>query len=181
MVMPVSVAGFAVAIDQVTKAIASNSLGRAAETHRFELLGSLLAFEYIENTGAAFGVLSGRGIVLTLIAAVIVALLIWRFVRAGQSSPMLAASLGLLVGGALGNIIDRVRLGYVVDFVAVGVWPKFNVADSAVTIGVLLVAWLMSRDDYRSRDAPADTLSGADNHIAAVDGGPIAKRYVEGG
>ena len=50
-------------------------------------------------------------------------------------------SLGLLVGGALGNIIDRVRLGYVVDFVAVGVWPKFNAADSAVTIGVLMLAW----------------------------------------
>ncbi len=181
MILPVSVAGIAVASDQVTKAIASNSLGRDADTHRFELLGSLLAFEYIENTGAAFGVLNGRGVVLTLIAAAIVVLLIWRFVRVGQSSPMLAASLGLLVGGALGNIIDRVRLGYVVDFVALGVWPKFNVADSAVTIGVLLVAWLMTREDHRSRDSRADISSGADKHIAAVDGGPIAKRYVEGG
>jgi signal peptidase II len=48
---------------------------------------------------------------------------------------------GLIVGGAIGNIADRVRLGYVVDFVAVSAWPKFNVADSAITIGVLLLAW----------------------------------------
>jgi len=181
MILPVTVAGIAVAFDQVTKAIASSSLGRDADTHRFELLGSLLAFEYIENTGAAFGVLNGQGVALTLIAAGIVALLIWRYVRVGLSSPMLAASLGLLIGGALGNIIDRVRLGYVVDFIAVGVWPKFNVADSAVTIGVVLIAWLMSREDYRSRDARADVSSGADVHSAAVDGRPIAKRYVEGG
>ena len=59
----------------------------------------------------------------------------------GADTPALAASLGLLAGGALGNLIDRLRLGHVVDFVAVGVWPKFNVADAAVSLGVLLLVW----------------------------------------
>jgi lipoprotein signal peptidase len=55
-------------------------------------------------------------------------------------------SLGLLLGGAFGNLIDRIRLGYVVDFVAVGVWPKFNVADSAITVGVALLALQLMTD-----------------------------------
>lgn len=179
--LPLAVAAGAVAIDQVTKAIATEGLGRDADSHRFELLGSLLAFEYIENTGAAFGVLEGRGVILTLIAGAIVTALVWTYVRAGRSSPVLAASLGLLVGGALGNIIDRVRLGYVVDFVAVGVWPKFNAADSAVTIGVLMLAWIMARDDQRAHDAQTDNPAEADASVAKLNGGPIANRYVEGG
>ena len=174
-------AGIVIAIDQVTKAIASKSLGRDADTHRFEMLGSLLAFEYIENTGAAFGVLEGQGIILTLVATAIVALLIWRYLRVGQSSPLVGASLGLLVGGAFGNVIDRVRLGYVVDFVAVGVWPKFNVADSAVTVGVVLVVWSMSREDITTRQVQAGNSVDGDERNAPMECGPIGKRYVEGG
>jgi signal peptidase II len=179
--MPIVVAVVALAIDQVTKAIASESLGREADTHRVELLGSLLAFEYIENTGAAFGVLEGQGVVLTLIAGAVVAALIWRYVRVGRSSPMLAVSLGLLVGGALGNVVDRIRLGYVVDFIAVGVWPKFNAADSAVTIGVLMLAWSMSRAERVSRETQPDTVTDADAQVAQVNGGLIARRSFEGG
>jgi signal peptidase II len=179
--LPFAVAGIAVAIDQVTKALAAGALGRAADSHRFEVLGSLLAFEYIENTGAAFGVLEGRGVILTLIAGAIVAALVWTYVRAGRTSPVLAVSLGLLIGGALGNIIDRVRLGYVVDFVAVGIWPKFNAADSAVTIGVLMLAWTMARDDKRAHEAHADKPVEAEASGARLNGAPIANRYVEGG
>lgn len=174
-------AGVAIAIDQMTKALAVAALGRDADSHRFELFGSFLAFEYIENTGAAFGVLEGRGVVLTLIAGAIVAALVWTYARAGRSSPVLAASLGLLVGGALGNIIDRVRLGYVVDFVAVGVWPKFNVADSAVTIGVLMLAWTMARDEKHAHNAHANQPADADPPVGKLNGGSIANRYVEGG
>ena len=174
-------AGITVAIDQVTKALAAESLGRHAGSHRFELLGSLLAFEYVENTGAAFGVLEGRGVVLTLVAVAIVAALVWTFVRAGRASLVLAGSLGLLVGGALGNIIDRVRLGYVVDYLAVGVWPKFNAADSAVTIGVLMLAWTLARDDQRSGDAQVDKPAEAGAPVGKLSGGVIANRDVKGG
>ncbi len=136
--------------DQVTKAIAAESLGRDASSHRFELLGSMLAFEYLENTGAAFGVLEGQGIVLTLIAGLVVVLLVAHYLRSGRTSAVMATSLGLLIGGALGNVVDRVRLGYVIDFIAVGIWPKFNLADSAVTVGVVLLGWTM----VQVRDEP---------------------------
>ncbi len=140
-----------------------------------------MAFEYIENTGAAFGVLEGQGVFLTLIAGTIIAMLIWRYLRAGQPSLLMATSLGLVVGGAIGNVIDRLRLGYVVDFVAIGVWPKFNVADSAVVIGVLMLAWSMSRADHGARDVAVEPSADSDAHLAKMSGGPIANRYVEGG
>lgn len=164
-----------IAVDQATKAVVSDVLGRRADSHRSELLGSLLAFEYVENTGAAFGVLKGQGIILTVIAAAVVVLLIWRYLRGGRSSPLIAVSVGLLVGGALGNVIDRIRLGYVVDFVAVGTFPRFNAADSAVTIGVLLLAWSMSREEPNSEDARAVSPIRTDAHAAHVT------RSLEGG
>ncbi len=77
------VAGLTVGADQSTKALASASLGAQADTHRVEPMGSVFAFEYLENTGAAFGVLQGRGFVLTLAAGAIVAALIWHYLRAG--------------------------------------------------------------------------------------------------
>ncbi len=62
-------------------------------------------------------------------------------------SRLLQLGIGLIVGGAIGNLIDRLRLGYVVDFIAAGTWPKFNIADSAITIGLMLMAWTVFRDE----------------------------------
>ncbi len=83
---------------------------------------------------------------------------------------MLAVSLGLLVGGALGNVIDRVRLGYVIDFIAVGIWPKFNLADSAVTIGVVLLAWSLSQDGSGAVNDRAVPAPDGDSQAAQAAG-----------
>lgn len=146
--------------DQATKAIAAETLGRDASDHRVELLGSFLAFEYLENTGAAFGVLEGQGVILTFLAALVVAVLLALYLRSGQGSAILGVSLGLLIGGAIGNVVDRVRLGYVIDFVAVGIWPKFNVADSAITLGVILLGWYMARDSEQPSDSAVTAPAG---------------------
>lgn len=151
---PLSVGVAVVAADQWTKTLASAALGRDAANHRHDLVGSAVAFEYVENSGAAFGILPGQGALLTIGALVIVAVLVWRFARSGRTSPLVALSLGLLAGGACGNIVDRIRLGYVIDFIAVGIWPRFNLADSAVTVGVLLLAWTMAVDDRTEWSAP---------------------------
>lgn len=180
---PLLVAGAVVIGDQITKVAASASLGRDASTHRVELLGSVIAFEYLENTGAAFGVLRGQGILLTLVAGLVVGLLVTHYLRSGQSSVVLGTSVGLLMGGALGNVVDRVRLGYVVDFIAVGAWPKFNLADSAVTVGVVLLAWSMiqagdvsdhTRTENSTERETSETLSGGSVHrrqAVRYDGG----------
>lgn len=130
-------------VDQVSKAVIHQWIGPSASDHRKELIGPIVALEYVENSGAAFGVLPSQASILAIASIAIVALglaMIWR--EAG-SDPWVAVAIALVVGGAVGNIVDRIRLGYVVDFIAIGVWPKFNVADSAVTVGVLLIVWRM--------------------------------------
>jgi signal peptidase II len=133
-----------IVLDLATKAWVSSSfrLGEALE------LAPFLSLVLMHNTGAAFSFLAGEGgwqrwffTVLTIvISTVIVAML-----RRNGDKPLLALALALVLGGALGNLYDRVTLGYVVDFVLLHArgyaWPAFNVADSAITVGVVLLAW----------------------------------------
>ena len=148
---PLGVALAVVALDQVTKVMVAATLGPGQPSHRVEILGSVFAIRYVENRGAAFGVLRGQGAVLSLLALAVVAGLVIYYRRVAVHSPSLAIGIGLVGGGAVGNLLDRARLGYVVDFIAVGPWPKFNVADSAITVGVLLLAWRVLLPDQPAR------------------------------
>jgi signal peptidase II len=156
---PVGIGALVLATDQATKWIVAERLGPGAETHRHAVLGDLVAVHYVENRGVAFGLFQGQAMIATALAVVVLALLIRTYRRAGAASWRMVGGCALIVGGAVGNIADRVRLGYVVDFVAVSAWPTFNVADSAITIGVLLLAWRYFLDeiaegtDGRKRDS----------------------------
>ncbi len=109
-----------------------------------QVVGDWIRLTYIHNPGAAFGLFPGSRVPLvavSVIAVIIVVWIAWR--RPGRLAGVLP--LGLILGGALGNLVDRVRLGEVVDFIQVGIppdtyWPVFNVADSAVSVGVLWLA-----------------------------------------
>ena len=103
----------------------------------------------VRNSGVAFGRLQDAGaIVAVVIALALVALLVY-FARHGGRRWMWLPT-GMLLGGALGNIIDRVREGAVIDFVKLPHWPAFNVADSAITVGVILLVIVMERGDASS-------------------------------
>jgi len=130
-----------VVLDQFTKWLVTRNLGPEKPDHRAAIFSRHVAIRYVENSGAAFGIFRGQTLVLTVAALAVVATLIVSYQRARNPSWQLIWGLGLLLGGALGNLIDRVRLGYVVDYVAISIWPKFNIADSAITLGVLLIAW----------------------------------------
>lgn len=127
--------------DQIVKSAIVSWIGPDQPFQRWELAGRLVAFEYVENAGAAFGMLAGRVWLLSLLALVVALAFLILFWRDLPRSVLLRTSVGLVLGGAIGNLLDRVRLGYVVDFVAIGVWPKFNIADSAITIGLALLAF----------------------------------------
>lgn len=136
-----ALAGSIFALDQLTKAIV-NSLLPEGSSH--VLVPGVLLLTHIRNPGTAFGLLRSSGPLLTAVtvAAVIFIIAYWFSVRrAERPSPLLSLGLALPLGGAAGNLIDRVRLGHVVDFVDFRVWPVFNVADSAITIGACLVAY----------------------------------------
>ena len=143
--LPLGVAFATITIDQLTKAVVVLALASARSSHVMELAGGVLSVEYVENRGAAFGLFRGQGAVLPLLALAILGGLVVYYRRVEAPSVWLMAAVGLVAGGAVGNLIDRIRLGYVVDFLAVGPWPKFNVADSAITVGVALLGYQVLR------------------------------------
>lgn len=129
-----------VIMDQATKAWAVEAL----KVGSLEGLGPVVTFRYVENRGAAFGILEGNQfffLVITVVALVLLFTALWRLRRENRA---LLVALGLVLGGAVGNAIDRLRLGYVVDFIQVDLvdffqFPVFNVADIGVTVGVALL------------------------------------------
>lgn len=136
-----------VVVDQLTKTVIVDWLGPDQVVHRWELAGPWLAFEYVENTGAAFGLLAGRVWLLSALAVLVGFGFLLAFRSDLPQSAQLRLSIALVIGGGIGNFIDRVRLGYVVDFVAVGVWPKFNVADATITVGLIVLALTALREE----------------------------------
>jgi signal peptidase II len=136
-----------VALDQMTKAVIVDWIGPGSSESRINLLGTWLAFEYVQNTGAAFGILKGRTWLLSVLALLVASGFVAMFWKHLPYDRLLRFSVALVIGGAIGNLVDRVRLGYVVDFVAVGTLPRFNLADSAITIGLVLLAWTVLRYD----------------------------------
>jgi len=142
------------ALDQWSKRLIIDWLGQDSASHRWELTGKYLAFEYVENTGAAFGLFAGRTWLLSALALCVASTFFFLFRSAVRRDSLLRAALGLLLGGAAGNVLDRIRMGHVTDFVAVGNWPKFNLADSAITLGIALITASMLREIHPMNDAP---------------------------
>lgn len=128
----VGVVGLTVLVDQVTKAIAVASLARGEEVNVF--LG--LDMTYVRNEGVAFGALSDGGPLLVVVITLALAGLV-AFFALNSTVRLLWLPVGLILGGALGNLADRAREGAVVDFIDPIAWPAFNLADAAIVIGVL--------------------------------------------
>jgi signal peptidase II len=136
------VAACVVAADQIVKELVTSSLARGEQR---ELVAGIKLVN-TRNTGVAFGQLQGGGvIVVALITVAVIALVV--YVSRNAQRPLIWLPAGLLLGGALGNVIDRIREGAVVDFLKLPHWPAFNVADSAITIGVLMLLFVMERGD----------------------------------
>ncbi len=128
----VSVVGLTVLVDQATKAIAVGSLDRGEEVNVF--LG--LDMTYVRNEGVAFGALSDGGPLLVVVIGIALTGLV-AFFALNSTVRLLWLPVGLILGGALGNLADRAREGAVVDFIDPIAWPAFNLADAAIVIGVL--------------------------------------------
>ena len=143
-----SVFALVLAADQIVKALVMSSLQRGEER---EIVAGVKLVN-VRNTGVAFGQLqNGGAIVAAVISIAVIALLVY-FARNG-SKPLIWLPTGLLLGGALGNIVDRLREGAVIDFIKLPHWPAFNVADSAITVGVIALLFVMERNDAARRPA----------------------------
>jgi len=149
-----------IALDQATKWFIKNSmhLGQSVP-----ILGDTVRITFVENDGIAFGLHIASGKFFTVLSAAACALIVaffWKHRRAGNG---LRSGLLLILGGAVGNLVDRIAFGRVVDFVDVGVrhirWPVFNIADSAVVIGTGIVLAWMIREDRKHNAHPAQSSS----------------------
>jgi signal peptidase II len=127
-----------VALDQLTKWLIRANLDRG---DAWPSDGWWLKLVHITNSGAAFGMFQGAGPLLVITSAVGMAFIFVYLFNPGFAHPLMRFGLALMLGGAVGNLIDRVAEGRVVDFVKVPNFPAFNVADSAITIGVLCLLW----------------------------------------
>lgn len=149
-----AVAAAAVAIDQVSKAIVRTEV---LPGERIDLIGGTEIVR-VANSGIAFGLLNDAGSLVLVIAAVAFAGLLGLFLVSAER-PGLWLPIGLLAGGAVGNLIDRIREGAVTDFIDPPNWPAFNLADVEITVGVviLIAVYLFAGDPETSRQQPADS------------------------
>jgi signal peptidase II len=133
------------ALDQVTKALATRYLLGPGGTgpQSIPVLGEYIRLTYVQNRGAAFGLLQDQTAFFILVGIVVIVVIVASYRQIREPNWSLHLSLGLQMGGALGNLVDRIRQGYVVDFFDLTFWPVFNIADSAICVGVALLAWNM--------------------------------------
>jgi signal peptidase II len=142
----IATAGLVVAVDQATKQLANSRVGRGEDVNVF--FG--LDITNTRNTGVAFGALEGGGLVVGILIGVSLALLLGYFF-VNRDMPLLWLPVGLLLGGALGNLADRAREGAVIDFIDPIAWPAFNIADACIVVGVLMLLWVVEGRPKRTR------------------------------
>jgi signal peptidase II len=138
-------------VDQSTKMLVASGIELGG---RVQVIGDLLVLWHVRNAGAAFSLFQGGQIFFLVVTLLAFGMIVY-FHRSFRGRGLaLHVVLGLVLGGTLGNLLDRVRLGYVIDFVSVGIgdlrWPTWNVADASIVVGILaLVAYLAFLDPAR--------------------------------
>lgn len=136
-----ALAGIVVVLDQAAKSLVEANLTPGEDVDVLGPIGLTLS----HNSGVAFGLAAGGGTRLVLVTALALGVVAYLFSR-DPTRPGMWLAAGLLAGGAIGNLADRIRADAVTDYIAIGNWPAFNIADVAVTAGVLLLAYAYARE-----------------------------------
>ena len=127
-------------IDQITKNLV---LTRMQPNESIPVFKSIFHLTYVQNTGIAFGLFQDANLFFAILSLAIIIAIVLYLPHVGRKEGSMQICLGMVLGGALGNLIDRIFLGFVVDFLDFRVWPVFNVADSAISISILCLAILL--------------------------------------
>ena len=140
------------AADQISKCLVLFNLNPGQSWNPIASLTPWASITHVTNTGAAFGLFPNQGSLFVAIAVIVVAAIIFYYRHLPVGQWWIKVSLGLQLGGALGNLLDRLRLGYVIDFIDFKIWPVFNLADSAIVTGVAILAYYLLRDRGEKED-----------------------------
>lgn len=170
------ISGAVIALDQWSKFLVRSKLAFGESWSPVEWLAPYARIVHWNNTGAAFGIFPQGSMVFTVVAIVVSLAIIYYFPQVPHSEIPLRLALGLQLGGALGNLISRLTVGAVTDFVSVGSFPVFNVADSSISIGVVVLLvgmWNEERADRREAKAnltnPDPMVDGLSNEEAPAE------------
>ena len=162
------VAGVVIALDQWTKTLVRANIPEYTRLYPFPALGEYVYFEHVLNYGAAFGILQGLGGPLIIIALIVTVAMLFYIPYIPSDQWIVRVLLGLQLGGAIGNVIDRINQGYVTDFIKTGIpgfyyIPNWNIADSAIVVGVtglgIYIIWTdlqKQREEKRQQKANAE-------------------------
>ena len=151
-------------LDQVTKYLVRDLLAYGAS---FPDVG-FLRFTHTHNTGSAFGIFQGQNLPLIFVSFIGIAVLLAIYFSQPRPGNLLRFSLGLMMGGAVGNLVDRLHQGWVTDFIDVGPWPVFNLADASIVTGLVMLAWIFLRPPPKV--APANDWVSGPNWCPICDG-----------
>ena len=161
------VAAVVILLDQITKSIVRANLPFAASWTPFDFI-PIFRIVHWENTGAAFGMFQGGGVIFAILAVIVSIIIIFYFPQIPEKYVIMRIAVAMQMGGAIGNLIDRIRFGPVLDFIAVGVFPVFNIADASITVGVaalLLAMWAEERKQKEPSRLSEDTNQGSSDPV----------------
>ena len=133
---------FIVILDQLTKFLIKKDFQL---NHSIPIIKNIFHFTYITNTGSAFGFFKNFNLFFVLFSIIVVIAIFYYLKNIKENEKLLQFSVGLLLGGTIGNLIDRIAYGSVIDFLDFRIWPVFNIADSAVTISIIFLIFLLWR------------------------------------
>lgn len=168
-----SIAGIIVLLDQVSKYLVRTFLPLQSSWTPWPWLIEYARIVHWQNTGAAFGMFAGLGAVFTVLAIIVSIAIIYYFPLIPREDRLIRFAMGLQLGGALGNLVDRLTRGYVTDFISLGNFAVFNVADASITVGTILLIlgmWLKERKVAAAKlqAGPTQSPSNPENSSQAV-------------
>ncbi|MFH1446753.1 MAG: signal peptidase II [Chloroflexota bacterium] len=156
------IAGLIITLDQITKNIVRSNLTINEMWSPWEWLAPYARVVHWRNTGAAFGIFQSGGTIFAVLAVIVTGIIIFYYPQLPQEDKVARIALAMQLGGALGNLIDRLTIGYVTDFFSFGNFPVFNVADMCITCGtavLLLGMWVSERKAHKkAKGERQDTL-----------------------
>jgi len=156
-----SISGALIALDQWTKYLVRNSLEFGEMWTPWYWLSPYARIVHWQNSGAAFGMFQSGGQIFAVLAVIVSIMIIYYFPQVPRSDTVLRFAMTLQLAGAVGNLIDRIHQGYVTDFISIGTFPVFNVADSSITTGVgvlLLAIWIAEQQEKVKRKSGEEML-----------------------
>jgi signal peptidase II len=169
-ILVIIIASLIIILDQYTKSLVRTSLAIGEVWSPWDWLTPYARIVNWNNTGAAFGIFQGGGTVLAVLAVFVVLVILYYYPRVPQAEWVLRIALILQLGGAIGNLVDRINFGHVTDFISVGTFPVFNIADASISIGVAVLIVGLWFQESKERKQSIGEGKNNPNETASVNG-----------